>query len=187
MKKLLGCLLITASVIFTGCSKTEDYESSKIVSSYKKAVDDGYSGSLDDWVGLTNTYQQNPQQAQQIAASQGYDGSDMLLAGVAGAVAGHMLTKSSSGHPSGYSNSYNSSRPSKTVVNNYYQTKTTQPATTNTSTKTNLTGATGSRSDLQAKKSFGSSLSLNKPRPSSKSFSTSSRSSFKSSSSSRRR
>ena len=133
MKKFFLCSVIAISMSFVGCSKApESYENSKIVTSYKQAQSDGYTGSLDEWVALTNQYQQNPQQAQAVAAQSGYDGSDVLLAGVAGAVAGHMIANNNSND---YDRKKYYQQPKQTVVkktvvvNNYNsQSKTPLPA-----------------------------------------------------------
>lgn len=133
MKKFFLCSVIAISMSFVGCTKApESYESSKIVTTYKQAQSDGYTGTLDQWVVLTTQYQQNPQQAQAVASQSGYNGSDVLLAGVAGAVAGHMIASSNNANNYSQQPAYRTPTKvveKKTVVNNYYnETKTPQPA-----------------------------------------------------------
>lgn len=140
MKKFFLCSVIAISMSFVGCSKApESYENSKIVTSYKQAQSDGYTGSLDEWVALTNQYQQNPQQAQAVAAQSGYDGSDVLLAGVAGAVAGHMIANNSNDYDrKKYYNQPKQTVVKKTVVVNNYNTQPSKATTNNSLPKTSL-------------------------------------------------
>lgn len=140
MKKFFLCSVIAISMSFVGCSKApESYENSKIVTSYKQAQSDGYTGSLDEWVALTNQYQQNPQQAQAVAAQSGYDGSDVLLAGVAGAVAGHMIANNSNDYDrKNYYNQPKQTVVKKTVIVNNYNTQPSKATTNNSLPKTSL-------------------------------------------------
>lgn len=140
MKKFFLCSVIAISMSFVGCTKApESYESSKIVTTYKQAQSDGYTGTLDEWVALTTQYQQNPQQAQAVASQSGYTGSDVLLSGIAGAVAGHMIANNSNDYDrKKYYQQPKQTVVKKTVVVNNYNSQPVKTTSTDSPSKTSL-------------------------------------------------
>lgn len=105
-------MLIVPAFVFAGCSSqdsvaTQDSSVAKTADgayvqvadtlnkSYEEAKANGYTGTYEDWVKLLELHQTNPQAASQQAASSGYSGMDMLMAGAMGIMLGNMMTNGS--------------------------------------------------------------------------------------------
>lgn len=111
MKKQSIALILVPIFALTACDDTQEYSSQVTASqdenvtrnnegfyttedlanlnkSFEEAKANGYTGSLDDWIGLVQLSQTNPQQAQQVAQDSGFNGSEMLLGALAGAAVG---------------------------------------------------------------------------------------------------
>lgn len=105
-------MLIVPAFVFAGCSSqdsvaTQDSSVAKTADgayvqvadtlnkSYEEAKANGYTGTYEDWVKLLELHQTNPQAASQQAASSGYSGMDMLMAGAMGMMLGNMMSNGS--------------------------------------------------------------------------------------------
>ena len=105
-------MLIVPAFVFAGCSSqdsvaTQDSSVAKTADgayvqvadtlnkSYEEAKANGYTGTYEDWVKLLELHQTNPQAASQQAASSGYSGMDMLMAGAMGVMLGNMMSNGS--------------------------------------------------------------------------------------------
>lgn len=89
----------------------------KLLDSYKQAQDNGYTGSLDDWVALSKLHETNPEQAQAQAEESGFSGGEMLMGALAGAAIGALLASSSGSRSGLASNTYSAQRTNN--ANNY--------------------------------------------------------------------
>lgn len=105
-------MLIVPAFVFAGCSSqdsvaTQDAGVAKTADgayvqvadtlnkSYEEAKANGYTGTYEDWVKLLELHQTNPQAASQQAASSGYSGMDVLMAGAMGMMVGNMMSNGS--------------------------------------------------------------------------------------------
>lgn len=90
-----------------------------LLESYKEAQAAGYTGTLDQFAELMQTYQTNPEQAQQMAADAGYSGGQMLLGALAGAAVGALAANAIASKTNMASNSYSAQR-ANTATNYAY-------------------------------------------------------------------
>lgn len=74
------------------------YTTDPLILSYRDAKAEGYTGSLEDWAKLTKLYEKDPEEAQRVVQQSGFDGGDMLLAGIAGAYIGSLSSNSNGYH-----------------------------------------------------------------------------------------
>lgn len=105
-------MLIVPAFVIAGCAKDESIASQSdsvaktadgayvqvadtLNKSYEEAKSNGYTGTYEDWVKLLELHQTNPQAASQQAASQGYSGMNMLMAGAMGMMLGNMMSNGS--------------------------------------------------------------------------------------------
>lgn len=81
-----------------------------LVDSYNKAKEQGYTGTMDEWVSLTKLYETNPEQAQQVAQDSGFSGGEMLMGALAGAAIGALAANAMSSKTNMASNTYSAQR-----------------------------------------------------------------------------
>ena len=81
-----------------------------LLDSYNKAKEQGYTGTMDQWVELTKLYETNPQQAQQVAQDSGFSGGEMLMGALAGAAVGALAANAMSSKTNMASNTYSAQR-----------------------------------------------------------------------------
>lgn len=89
----------------------------KLLASYDEAKAKGFTGSLDDWIGLVQLHETNPELAQSKAEESGFGGGEMLLGALAGAAAGAMLTNAANSRANMANNAYSAQRYNS--ANNY--------------------------------------------------------------------
>lgn len=127
----------------------------ELLKAYSDAVQNGYQGSIEEFVALAKMYQENPQQATQTAANSGFSGSEMLLGAVAGAAVGALLASSTSSRSQMASSSYSSQRVNDRV--NYAETEKDRRQVGGGGAVNNTTAA------MAANQSRASSLAANNP------------------------
>lgn len=69
-------------------AQAEPGSGQELLSAYDQAKASGYTGTLEDFIKLSDLHKTNPEQAQQVAQESGFDGSDLLLGALAGAAIG---------------------------------------------------------------------------------------------------
>ena len=82
----------------------------KLLDSYTQAKDNGYTGTLDDWVALTKLSETDLDAAEQQAQDAGFSGGSMLLAGLAGAAVGALAAGAMSSRTGLANDTYSSQR-----------------------------------------------------------------------------
>lgn len=112
INKTLATMLVVPAFVLAGCSQSDNSVATQsgvaqtsdgayvqvadtLNKSYEEAKSNGYTGTYEDWVKLLELHQTNPQQAAQQAASNGFDGMDMLMAGAMGMMLGNMMSNGS--------------------------------------------------------------------------------------------
>lgn len=86
------------------------YSTNPLLDSYQQAKAQGYTGTLDEWVQLSQLYETNPQQAQEVAQQSGFSGGDMFLGALAGAAVGALAANAMSSKTNMASNTYSAQR-----------------------------------------------------------------------------
>ena len=159
-------MLIVPAFVFAGCSSqdsvaTQDSSVAKTADgayvqvadtlnkSYEEAKANGYTGTYEDWVKLLELHQTNPQAASQQAASSGYSGMDMLMAGAMGMMLGNMMSNGSYNSYRDRQRSYGSSayvRPSASNLNSARSTESRAQA----AARSSATSSSSSRSSVSS-------------------------------------
>lgn len=93
----------------------------KLLDSYNQAKDNGYTGTLDDWVALTKLSETDLDAAEQQAQDAGFSGGSMLLAGLAGAAVGALAAGAMSSRTGLANDAYSSQRVNNTTNYAYSQ------------------------------------------------------------------
>lgn len=144
MKKQSIALVLVPIFALSACNDTQEYSSQVTASqdesvtrndegfyttedlanlnkSFEEAKANGYTGSLDDWIGLVQLSQTNPQQAQQVAQDSGFNGSEMLLGALAGAAVGAIAGNALSSRSNMATDTYSAQRTNNTTNYAYSQ------------------------------------------------------------------
>lgn len=145
-------------------SNTQAQNSSgqQLLTAFEEAKASGYTGTLEDFVKLTDLYQTNPEQAQQVAQDSGFDGGDLLLGALAGAAIGAIAAGAMNSRTGLANSTYSAQRANNANNYAYSQPQKKEERNSGSGTGSAMGGSSGGATAAATARS-GSNMGLQRP------------------------